>query len=118
MSQHEPSVYALYDGQTLLAVGTAEQLAELLDCKKRRIYYYASTHARQKHADRISMPQAIKMFAEKNTEAMAEVCARICRHTRGLCRDSLVGCEGLGWCEPCYRGACKLVAERKRGNDE
>lgn len=107
--------YALYQGDELIAAGTARQIADMLGCSISQVYWYASVQARQKHMVPITKPQAIDMFAKTNTEAMAEVCSRIVRHTRGLCRDSAIGCDWLGWCEPCYRGACKLVADRKKG---
>lgn len=107
--------YALYQGKELIAAGTAQQLADMLGCSVKMIYWYASAQARQRHAVPITKPQAIDMFAATNNAAMAEVCSRIVRHTRGLCRDSAIGCDWLGWCEPCYRGACKLVADRKKG---
>lgn len=112
-----PKIYVLYEDDEVIAVGTANQLAELLGCRVQRVYQYACVRTKHRYAVLIDDLAAMDMFANKNTETMATVCARIIRATRGRCRESGMGCDDIGWCEPCYRAACKLVAERKRGGN-
>lgn len=114
----EPTVYALYDGDEVIAVGTAKALAELMGCKTQRIYWYASGQARRRRAVPVTDLEAMDMFTRLHASTMNEVCSRIVRATRGMCRHSRTGCDWLGWCEPCYRAACKLVTERKRGKGD
>lgn len=117
----QATIYALYQGSELVAVGTADQLAKLLGKPKQTIYWYASAQAHRTRAVAVDQPTATNMFAKKNSRAMADMCSRICRVTRGRCRVSEVGCDWLGWCEPCYRAACQLMAnqaEERRGDEQ
>ena len=110
----KPTEYVLFEDEQVLAVGTVHELAELVGCRPTRIYQLASTPTKHFSAVRLDDLDALDTFATRHVQAMAEICSRIVRATRGRCRNTDIGCDWLGWCKPCYRGACQLLA-RKRG---
>lgn len=103
-------VYAVYEGDELLAVGTAPELSELLGCTVQLIYKYAKGKVKTRHAEPVSDDSELGRL---HADALNETCARIVRRTLGRCRDSRQGCDGLGWCRACYRAACRLASESK-----
>lgn len=112
--------YAMYQGDELLAVGTKQQLSELLGIKVETVSWYASFSARRKaelckSGGRYALPLGLSprmlSFAKRHAQEMNEACSTIVRVTRGNCRCTKSGCDWLGWCEPAYRLAAKRKGE-------
>lgn len=108
----EPTIYAMYQGDKLLMVGTKYLLAQHFGVEPQTIEGYATPSAQKLAESNPKRRYAVRVVDGEakpiTPKGVQEVCTAILRKTRGACMNGRDGCGGIGWCKTAYETAVKM----------